>query len=174
MGALIHRYASVDGVYHAIQTDPSVRDEHVIVVPAHAEVAVVCGTQPVAVDPASRAFPAFADANAWRRFARGRYSDAAQLARCVAAGLATDPGPEPIATGAGTFRAVYDRAYGFGMPGFQSQAIAALACELFGADLIGALNNFMAAKNAWFYTEHGWEVDQFYGSQPVTLPSAPR
>jgi hypothetical protein len=162
MPPLIHRYASTDGVYHAIQTDPTVRDGHIVVVPALREVAVVCGTQPQAVDPTSRVFPTFADDTAWRQVARGRYHDAARLARCLAAGLATDPGDQPIATGAGTFRAVYDRAYGFGMAGFESLAVAALACEMYGADLIAALNNFMKAKNEWFYGEHGDTVHAFY------------
>lgn len=72
----------------------------------------MCGTQPQAVDPASREFPAFTDIRTWRQFAHGRHHDVAQLARCVAAGLVTDRGDLPIATGAGTFRAMYDRIYG--------------------------------------------------------------
>jgi hypothetical protein len=169
--AVIHRYATVEGVYHAIQTDPTVQDGHLVVVPAAGEVAVVCGTFPVAVHTPSRLFPALPDPQAWTQLARGRYSDAAHLARCVAAGLATDPGDWPTVTGAGTFRAVYDRAYGWGMPGYQAQAIAALACELHGADLITALNDIATAKNEWFYGAHGHAVDRFYGSQPLSLPT---
>lgn len=167
----IHRYASTNGVYHALQTDPSVRDGHVVVVLPVGEVAVVCGSQPVAVG-ASRVFAALPDPAAWRQLSRGRYEEAARLARCVAAGLATDASDQPMATGAGTFRAVYDRAYGLGMAGFQAQAIAALACEMFGADLITALNNFLTAKHEWFSGRHGHAVDRFYASRPVVLPVA--
>jgi hypothetical protein len=162
MNARIHRYASVDGVYHAVLTDPSVRDGHVVVVPTLREVAVVCGSQPVALDGSSRAFPALPDPAAWRRLSRGHYEDDAQLARCVVAGLATDPGEAPTATGAGTFRAVYDRADGFGMATYESEGIAALACQLYGADLITALNNFTRATAAWFSGDYGDTVHTFY------------
>jgi hypothetical protein len=161
MTARIHRYASVDGVYHAIQTDPSVRDGHVVVVPTLREVAVVCGSQPVSIDGSSRVFPALPDPSAWQQFARGHYQDDARLARCVIAGLATDPG-EATATGAGTFRAVYDRAYGFGMITYHAHAVAALACETYGADLITALNNITKLTSEWCYGEHGHDVNAFY------------
>ncbi|HEU5473573.1 MAG TPA: hypothetical protein VFV67_23245 [Actinophytocola sp.] len=45
---MIHRYATVEGVHHAIQTAPTVQDGHLVVVPAVGEAAVVCGTFPIA------------------------------------------------------------------------------------------------------------------------------
>src|SRR5262245_12609793 len=105
----IHRYTTVDGAYHAIQTDPSVHDGHLVAVPDRHEVAIVCGAQPMAVDAVSRAFPALSDPEAWRRFGQGRYRDVAMLADCLGAAWALEPGDIPTATGAGTFRAVYNR-----------------------------------------------------------------